>query len=75
MMESLRNESLEDVYWYLCKDKPHRNSKDYKKWDYLESIAYEELLCKEEHPNECTKIINEIVDFLIEQRKKAGLPL
>lgn len=64
IFEELRNASLEDVYYYLCKNEPSKKSKIHKEWDYLESIAYEELLIEDERPNECTKIINEIVEFL-----------
>lgn len=67
IFEELSNASLEDVYYYLCKNEPSKKSKIRKEWDYLESIAYEELLIKDERPNECTKIINEIVDFLKKQ--------
>lgn len=64
IFEELRNASLEDAYYYLCKNEPSKKSKIHKEWDYLESIAYEELLLEDERPNECTKIINEIVDYL-----------
>ena len=72
IFEELREKSLEDVYYYLCKNEPSKKSKIHNEWDYLESIAYEELLIEEERPNECSKIINEIVDFLEKQwgRKK-----
>lgn len=71
IFEELRNASLEDVYYYLCKNKPSKKAKIHKEWDYLESIAYEELLIEDERPNECTKIINEIVEFLKEQYKRS----
>ena len=66
MLEELKNESLEDCYYYLCKAIPNKNAKRFKQWNYLESVAYEELLNEEENPNECTKIINLIVDYLKE---------
>lgn len=70
IFEELRNASLEDAYYYLCKNEPSKKAKIHKEWDYLESIAYEELLIEDERPNECTKIINEIVEFLKEQYKR-----
>lgn len=60
--------SLEDFYNILCRNKPHRNSKLYSKWDYLESIAYEELLDENEHILECNSIIDEIIEFLRGQK-------
>ena len=42
--EIKENNTLEDFYNILCRNKPHRNSKDFKEWDYLESVTYEELL-------------------------------
>lgn len=69
MWEKLKeNYSLEDFYNILCRNKPHRNSKNFKQWDYLESIAYEELLNEQEHPKECEKIIDEIIEFLKVQK-------
>lgn len=50
------NNSLEDFYNILCRNKPHRNSKLFEKWDYLESITYEELLNYDERFNECENI-------------------
>lgn len=58
------NNTLEDFYNILCRNKPHRNSKRCKEWDYLESIAYEELLSDNENIKECDKIINEIIEYL-----------
>lgn len=66
----LREQSLEDVYNVLCKNEPSKNSKKHKEWDYLESIAYEELLEEDERPHDCTKIINEVVDYLEREWKK-----
>lgn len=60
--------SLEDFYNILCRNKPNRKSKIYMKWDYLESITYEELLDKNENVKECNKIIDEIIEFLKEQK-------
>ena len=60
--------SLEDFYNILCRNKPNRKSKIYMKWDYLESITYEELLDENENVKECNKIIDEIVEFLKEQK-------
>lgn len=62
--KSKETSTLEDFYNILCRNKPHHRSKLYKQWDYLESIAYEELLEEEKHPYECEKIINEIIEFL-----------
>lgn len=67
--ELKENNTLEDFYNILCRNKPHKNSKMYSTWNYLESTAYEELLNEEEHPSECERIINEIIEFLKEQRK------
>lgn len=60
--------SLEDFYNILCRNKPNRKSKIYMKWDYLESITYEELLDENENIKECNKIIDEIIEFLKEQK-------
>ena len=60
--------SLEDFYNILCRNKPNRKSKIYIKWDYLESITYEELLDENENVKECNKIIDEIIEFLKEQK-------
>lgn len=65
--------SLEDFYNILYRNKPHKNNKIYPKWDYLESIAYEELLDENEHISECNSIIDEIIEFLKEQRKEVKL--
>ena len=62
--ELKENNTLEDFYNILCRNKPHRNSKRYKEWDYLESIAYEELLNNNENIQECNKIIDEIINYL-----------
>ena len=62
--------SLEDFCNLLCKNKPHHKSKLYSKWNYLESIAYEELLNENENFIECDKIIDEIVEFLKIQKKE-----
>lgn len=63
--EKLKKEcSLEDFYNILCRNKPHRNDKMYKEWDFLESITYEELL----NENECDKLIDEIIIFLKKQK-------
>lgn len=67
IFDELREQSLEDVYHYLCKNEPSKHSKTHTEWDYLESIAYEELLIEEERPNQCIKIINDIVNFLEKQ--------
>ena len=62
--ELKENNTLEDFYNILCRNKPHRNTKKYKEWDYLESIAYEELLNDEENMQECNKIIDKIIKYL-----------
>ena len=67
------NYSLEDFYNILCRNKPNKNNKLFSKWDYLESIAYEELLDENEHILECNNIIDEIIEFLKEQRKEVKL--
>lgn len=64
------NSSLEDIYVVLYRNKPHRRSKLYTEWNYLESVAYEKLLIEDDRPNECDKIINEIIVFL--KKKKVG---
>jgi len=56
------------AYNILCRNKPNRKSKIYMKWDYLESITYEELLDENENVKECNKIIDEIIEFLKEQK-------
>ena len=71
--DELRGQSLEDVYSILCKNEPSKNSKKHKEWDYLESVAYEELLIEDERPHDCIKIINEIVDYLENNWKKEML--
>lgn len=60
--------SLEDFYNILYRNRPNKKSKIYIKWDYLESIAYEELLDENENIKECNKIIDEIIEFLKEQK-------
>lgn len=67
------NYSLEDFYNILCRNKPHRNNKLYTRWDYLESVTYEELLNENESIEACNNIIDEIIEFLKEQRKEAKL--
>ena len=62
--DELREKSLEDVYDVLWKNKPSIGSDEFDEWNYLENVAYDELLDEEEHPNECNRIINEIVDYL-----------
>lgn len=62
--------TLEDFYNILYRNKPHHRSKLYEQWNYLESIAYEELLEEDEHPCECEKIIDEIIEFLKNQKKE-----
>ena len=61
--------TLEDFYNILCRNQPHRNSKLYKEWDYLESITYEELLENNENSQKCDRIINEIITFLERQKE------
>lgn len=67
VFNELREQSLEDVYHYLCKNEPSKHSKIHTEWDYLESVAYEELLDENENAKQCIEIINEIVDFLERQ--------
>lgn len=66
------NNSLEDFYNILYRNKPHRNSKLYAKWDYLESITYE-ILLDEENDSKNEKIIDKIIEFLEEQKKEVIL--
>ena len=63
------NNSLEDFYNILYRNKPHRNSKLYAKWDYLESITYE-ILLDEENDSKNEKIIDKIIEFLEEKKKE-----
>lgn len=71
MWEKLRNEyTLEDWYNILYRNKPSKNSKLYLMWDYLESVAYEELLDENENPLKCNDIIDEIIEYLKEQKKQ-----
>lgn len=58
------NNSLEDFYNMLCRNRPHKNSKKYKEWDLLESLAYEKLLNDNEDTQECDKIIDNIIEYL-----------
>ena len=69
VFEELRSASLEDVYYYLCKNEPSKKSKIHEEWDYLESIAYEELLIEDERPHNCNAIINEILKYLDKQKR------
>ena len=62
--------TLEDCYNILYRNRPHKNSKSYQQWDYLESMVYEELLIEEERPKECEKIIDEIIEFLKIQKNE-----
>lgn len=62
------NNTLEDFYNILCRNKPHRNSKKYKEWSYLESIAYEELLDNNENIKQCNKIIDSIIEYLKKEK-------
>lgn len=60
--------SLEDFYNILCRNKPHHKNKLYNEWNYLESIAYEELLIEDERPNKCENIIDQIIEYLKKQK-------
>lgn len=62
------NCTLEDFYNILCRNKPHHKSKLYNEWNNLESLVYEKLLNDEECPNECEKLIDEIINFLKKQK-------
>lgn len=62
------NNTLEDFYNILCRNKPHKNNKSYKVWNYLESITYEELLNENENIQECNKIIDNIIEYLKEEK-------
>lgn len=61
------NNSLEDFYNILCRNKPHHKSKLFDKWCMLESICYEELL-NEEKSNICDGLIDDIIEFLKKQK-------
>ena len=50
--ELKENNTLEDFYNILCRNKPHRNSKKYKEWDYLE----------------CNEIIDSIIEYLKKEK-------
>lgn len=67
--ELKENNTLEDFYNILCRNKPHRNSKLFEGWDYLESVAYEELLNENENIQVCSEIIDKIIAFLKKQKK------
>ena len=67
--ELKENNTLEDFYNILCRNKPHRNSKLFEEWDYLESVAYEELLNENENIQVCSEIIDKIIAFLKKQKK------
>ena len=66
--ELKENNILEDFYNILCRNKPHRNNKKYKEWDYLESIAYEELLNNNENMKQCNEIIDSIIEYLKKEK-------
>lgn len=69
--ELKENNTLEDFYNILYRNKPRRNSKKYKEWDYLESITYEELLNDNENIKECNKIIDDIIEYLKKEKMEA----
>ena len=64
------NSTLENMYNILCRNEPTKNTKKHETWDYLESIAYEELLDENENPKQCEQIIDEIIDYLKQQKKE-----
>lgn len=65
------NNTLEDFYNILCRNKPHRNSKKYKEWGYLESVACEELLNNNENIKQCNEIIDSIIEYLKKEKMEA----
>lgn len=69
--ELKENNTLEDFYNILYRNKPHKNSKKYKEWDYLESIAYEELLNNNENIKQCNEIIDSIIEYLKKEKVEA----
>lgn len=69
IFDELKEKSLEDVYYYLYKNEPNKNSKLYDEWEYLKIIVYEELLIEEERPKQCEELIDEVVEFLKKQWK------
>lgn len=66
------NNSLEDFYNILYRNKPHRNSKLYAKWDYLESITYE-ILLDEENESKNEKIIEKIIEFFRRTKERNNI--
>lgn len=64
--------TLEDFYNILYRNKPHRNSKKYKEWDFLESVTYEELLNDNENIQRCNILIDKIIEYL-KKEKKGGI--
>lgn len=64
----ITNYSLEDWYNILCRNKPHRNSRKYKEWDYLESIAFEALLFNDF--SDSNDVIGKTVIYLQKEKKE-----
>lgn len=62
--------TLEDFYNILCRNKPHRNSKKYKEWNFLESVTYEELLNDNENIQRCNILIDKIIEYLKKEKKE-----
>lgn len=60
--------TLEDFCNILERNKPRTNNNLYKYWEYLMNIAYEELNNEEERPKECELIIDDIINFLKQQK-------
>lgn len=66
IFDTLINYSLEDVYFILYKNRPNKNDIMYDDWVVLEKELREELLNSDEHPNECARLINNVISFLKE---------
>lgn len=66
IFNNLINYSLEDVYDILYKNRPNKNNIMYDDWVVLENELREELLNSDERPNECVRLINNVISFLKE---------
>lgn len=66
IFDNLINYSLEDVYDILYKNRPNKNNIMYSDWVVLENELREELLNGDERPNECVRLINNVISFLKE---------
>lgn len=62
------NYTLEDWYNILERNKPTRENHLYSIWFMLIKDTKKELENKEERPNECEFLINDIISFLQKQK-------